>query len=160
MKITLKSFLLTLLFFVFAVPAFPADRNDIYLEAFTGLDMDPARRLLMGTTVGYCPWDEIGIGFTFEQILGRNSNDDLDSSLRGAIEFRWFLEPWEFWIDTGYLTSTFKDGSSKRSGTINFGGGYLFALTSSMALRVAAHIQFPYSADGRIFGTAALRVLW
>jgi hypothetical protein len=138
-----------------------ADQRDIYFEAFAGLDVDKTHRVLLGTTVGYCPWDEIGIGVTFEQALGSKSTDSFDSSLRGAVEFRWFLEPWEFWLDTGYLVSSYKTTTnSSKSGTINLGGAYLFAITPSIALRTGVHIQFPYTATGTLFTTAALRVLW
>lgn len=137
------------------------DQGDIYLEAFGGLDVDSTRRILMGTTVGYSPWDEIGVGLTFEQAVAGKKKDTFDNSLRGAIEFRWFLEPWEFWLDTGYLVTEEKvTGATTKSGTINLGGAYLFSLTASMAIRLGVHIQFPYTADGTIFSTAALRVIW
>jgi hypothetical protein len=145
-----------------SLAATAADKNDIYIEGFSGLDLEPEHRILMGTTVGYCPWDEIGVGVSFEQVMATKSRDDMDSSLRAAIEFRWFLEPWEFWLDTGYLRTALRSKVIQTSGSVNFGGGYLFAISPSMAIRAGTHIQFPlpYTADGLIFLTAALRVLW
>jgi hypothetical protein len=137
-----------------------ADRDDLYAEIVAAYGLNQPGRHRLGAVIGFCPRDEIGIGFVAEQHRSTHfSSADL-SGLRGALEFRWFQEPFEFSADLGLMRRVYQDSTRKMQVSVGVTTAYLWALTPSLAAKL--DFSFLFLDEPRVIfsGGVGARVLF
>ncbi len=110
---------------------FAADATDYYLHAQGGVDLS-SKTLSGGFIYGYYPWDEFGLGFSYDQSKSYSAL---------GIDTRWSIEPFEvymifneaFWSEKGGHWYTM----------FQLGTNYLFALSPSLSAYLQIKGIFP-----------------
>jgi hypothetical protein len=106
-----------------------------------------------GFSFGYCPFDELGVGFAFDQIGS--------SELQFGAEVRWMIEPLEVHGSIGFQRrSDAVTGNASSSALFSLGGAYLVAVTSSMAAFADVKYQAVLQGKGSLFTGLGGRVLF
>lgn len=126
-----------------------ADYEDIYLMGWGGW-RSVTTSLQFGLGAGYVFTEGFGIGAQYEQ----SGNDPY-----GALELRWFLEPFESAIAFGVEKHDLGSNRSEMSPMFTLAGDYLFSLTPSLALRASVKWLLPIDAPSGVFTGIGFRVL-
>jgi hypothetical protein len=137
-----------------------ADRDDFYAAFHIGLEMHREREVLAGGSLGYVPWNEWGLGVVFDQHFGTDPEDVDVYGTRGALELRWFMEPFELAADAGLMRFSRRSGETETLPIVALSGAYLWALTPSLAARAQAQIQFLQRDRARVFASLGARILF
>ncbi len=137
-----------------------ADRDDLYAEVVAAFGLNHSGRQRFGAVVGLCPRDDIGFGFAFEQHQSTDLKTRDRSGIRGALEFRWFQEPFEFSADLGLMRRVYRLGGSEMKVAVGASAAYLWALTPSLAAK--ADFSFLFLDQPRVIfsGGIGARVLF
>jgi hypothetical protein len=137
-----------------------ADRDDFYATFQLGVEMHRERELLAGASLGYCPYNEWGVGAVIDEHFATDPVDPDLYGTRGAIEIRWFMEPFEIAGDIGLMRFIKRVGESETKPIVSLSGAYLFALTPSLAARAQAQVQFLQKERARFFTSLGARILF
>ncbi len=137
----LKSFLILAVSFLGALGATSskaraADRDDLYAEVVGATGINVSSRHRFGALVGYVARDDIGLGFSYEQLFSTDPETPDESGARASLELRWFQEPFEFSVDVGLLRRLYRDSKSQMEASVGVTTAYLFALSPSLAAKV------------------------
>lgn len=137
-----------------------ADRDDLYVEMVGATSMNVSGRHRFGAVVGYLPRDDIGLGFSIDNLFSQDLETRDKSAVRGSVELRWFQEPFEFSGDIGIMRRSFRDSTSQALATVGVTTAYLVALTPSLSAK--ADFSFLFLDDPRVLfsGGAGFRVLF
>jgi len=130
-----------------------ADRDDLYVEVLGGANLSTPVQPQGSVVFGYCPFDELGVGFVFDQIGNTTQQFGADA--------RWMIEPLEVHGSIGFQRfSDVANSSIDIHGVLTVGGSYLMALTSSMAFLADLKYQVVIPGKGSVFAGLGGRVVF
>lgn len=145
--------LLAILFMV-SVASWAAEEDDIYATGFVGTRLDNAAVLTSGVFAGYCPVADFGVGIFASQMIELKESGREFAGFLGAAELRYFAEPFEVAGALGLYTT------DKLRAAIVVTGGYLYALTPSLAVRADLISAFPFGAKTLVTGNLGFRLIF
>jgi len=124
-----------------ALEARAVDRDDIFIIGSIQSGPEDWRSLEASGSVGYGVMDSLGLGFRMSQ----NSWGETPI-LKTSAELRWFLEPFEL---AGWTGVRWQD--SGEEAIFGVQSAYLWALTTSLALRAEVSAELSFKGSSLLF---------
>jgi hypothetical protein len=127
-----------------------ADQDDFYVIGSAQSGPEDWKAFELGATVGYGVMDSLGLGLRVSQNYAK-----INPALKGAVELRWFFEPFEL---AGWTGVRWVD--EKSAAIFGVQSAYLWALTTSLALRAEVSAELSFEGQSLLFLGIGARILF
>ena len=126
---------------ILALEAKAVDRDDIFVIGSIQSGPEDWKSFEASGSVGYGVMDSLGLGFRVSQ-----NSWGVTPILKTAAELRWFLEPFEL---AGWTGVRWQD--SGEEAIFGVQSAYLWALTTSLALRAEVSAELSFKGSSLLF---------